>query len=125
MMKALLSFEISETMYAMTNSNIQDDLRHLSMYKVFVIDEAPHVHIKFWMCITCVLLIIYEVVVAVFICFKHFITQFIIIYDQPSFRVYYQVCSCLSFFLIKLLAFTVLYNNWYMLQFKWDIKQKV
>ena len=33
----------------------------------------------------------YEIVMAIFTCFKHFIILFIIIYDKPSFRVCYQV----------------------------------
>jgi len=47
MMKALLFFEISDTMYAVTHINIQDDLFLESLYNVFDIDDAPYVHIKF------------------------------------------------------------------------------
>jgi hypothetical protein len=45
--EALLSFEMSETMYAVTHSNMQDDLCLESVYNVFDIDEPTYVHIKF------------------------------------------------------------------------------
>jgi hypothetical protein len=73
---------------------------------------STYVHINFWICITCVLLIMCEIVMAVVICFQHFITLFMIIYDKPCFRVYYQVINVLLWdFFIKLLPFTILYKT--------------
>jgi hypothetical protein len=58
-----------------------------------VLLRVRYAHIKFWIYMTCVRLNMYETVMGVFICFKHFITLFMIIYDKPCFRVYDKVRS--------------------------------